>query len=539
MTMVPTTPEFPVRLNMARYFLTARLEEGRGSHVAVVTDTGSYTYSDVNRASNQAANALAERGVREEERILIVLPDGIEFVAAWFGVLKAGGVFAMVNPLVTTEDFDHYFEYTKTRVAFLDAQALDRLAPALARARYLKHAIFAGRDASQAEAFADLARRCSKLKIEFWETAVASAPSDERMADTHREDVAAWLFTSGSTGKPKAAVHRHVDFPYNTECYAKRVLGIQPTDRTLAVSKLFFGYATGVNLMFPFAVGGSTALFPERSTPETMFRRIRQFQPTILCSVPTSIAGMLSIAEGERAGLGPLRMLTSAGEALPAELYKRWHDRYGIEILDGIGSAEMFHVYISNRPGRVRVGTLGELVPGYEARIVGPDGADAPRGEPGYLWVRGESQALQYFQDREKSWQVFRGEWCVSGDIFRRDADGYFVYEGRGDDMLKVSGIWVSPLEIENCLLSHPAVAECCVIGASDRDQLVKPRAFIVLKPGFAAGESMAAELRAHAKARMAPYKYPRWFEFLEAIPRGDRGKADRKALRAIPLSNP
>jgi benzoate-CoA ligase len=231
-------------------------------------------------------------------------------------------------------------------------------------------------------------------------------------------------------------------------------------------------------------------------------------------------------------------LLTSAGEALPAELHRRWTTRYGVEILDGIGSAEMFHVYISNRPGRVRPGTLGEVVPGYSARIVGPDGADAPQGEPGYLWVRGESQSLGYFQDRAKSWDVFRGEWCVSGDIFRRDADGYFHYEGRGDDMLKVSGIWVSPIEIENCLLQHPAVAECCVVGARDKDELVKPRAFVVLKAGAARAEAVAAELRAHAKAKMAPYKYPRWFEFLESIPRGDRGKADRNALRARTLPN-
>jgi acyl-coenzyme A synthetase/AMP-(fatty) acid ligase len=228
--------------------------------------------------------------------------------------------------------------------------------------------------------------------------------------------------------------------------------------------------------------------------------------------------------------------LTSAGEALPAELYKRFVDKFRIEILDGIGSAEMFHVYISNRPGRIRPSTLGEVVPGYAAKVVRLDGTPAPDGEPGYLWVRGESQALGYFQDRVKSWEVFRGEWCVSGDIFRRDAEGFFTYEGRGDDMLKVSGIWVSPVEIENCLLQHPAVAECCVIGAADKDSLVKPRAFVVVRPGAEASPALEAELRAHAKAKMAPYKYPRWIEFVEAIPRGDRGKADRKVLRAREL---
>lgn len=520
-------PEFPARLNMARYFLTDRLNEGLANKTALYTDSREYTYRDIETLSNRVANVLKDLDVRPEERVLIILPDGVEFVAAWFGILKTGAVFAMVNPLVTTEDFEHYFEYTKARVAFLDFQAIDRLAPALAKARYLKYAIFTGGAPGSAGA----------AKCEDWNSIITNAPADERMADTHAEDVAAWLFTSGSTGKPKAAVHRHIDFPYNTECYAKQVLGIGREDRTLAVSKLFFGYATGVNLMFPFAVGGSSVVFAERSTPETIIAKVKKFKPTILCSVPTSIAGMLQIESLANSDLKSLRLLTSAGEALPAELYKRWYARFGIEILDGIGSAEMFHVYISNRPGRVRVGTLGEVVPGYVARVVGPDGQDSPVGEPGYLWIRGESQSLGYYQDRAKSWDVFRGEWCVSGDMFRRDADDFYIYEGRGDDMLKVSGIWVSPLEIENCLLKHPAVAECCVVGANDKEGLVKPRAFLVLKSGFVASESLYSELRAHAKANMAPYKYPRWMDVLDAIPRGDRGKADRKILRSMPLN--
>ncbi|MFN0206658.1 MAG: benzoate-CoA ligase family protein [Planctomycetota bacterium] len=526
------TPEFPERFNMARYFLSARLEEGLGEKIALYSDDGNCSYAQIDRMSNQVAHALAERGVRQEERVLIILPDRIEFAAAWFGILKVGAVFAMVNPLVTTEDFDHYFEYTKARVAFLDASVADKLQPALQRARYLKHAIFVG---GSAPANVNVN---ANIKVESWSGAIATSSASEIMADTHREDVAAWLFTSGSTGKPKAAVHRHVDFSFSSECYAKQTLGIRRDDRTLAVSKLFFGYATGVNLMFPFAVGASAVLFQERSTPETMFQRIQQFKPTILCSVPTSIAGMLAIESKSRKDIESLRLLTSAGEALPAELYRRWFERFGIEILDGIGSAEMFHVYISNRPGRVRPGTLGEAVPGYKTRIVGPDGQESPAGEPGYLWVSGESQSLGYFQDIAKSRQVFQGEWCVSGDMFRKDKDGFFVYEGRGDDMLKVSGIWVSPIEIENCLLKHPAVAECCVVGTADKDNLIKPRAFIVLRDGHKPGDAIINELRAHAKANMAPYKYPRWFEFLDVIPRGDRGKADRKVLKALPVAN-
>jgi len=519
-------PEFPERFNMSRYFLTQRLEEGRGGRKAILTENRSYTYAEIEAAANRAARVLQEMGVEQEDRVLVILPDGVEFAAAWFGILKAGAVFAMVNPLVPTEDFDHYFEYTRAKVAFIDASALDRLMPAMERARHLRHAIVVGGEAPSLHRV-----HCSR-----WADTVDSAPAREICVDTHREDVAGWLFTSGSTGKPKAAVHRHVDFPYNTECYAKRVLGISESDVTLAVSKLFFGYATGVNLMFPFAAGGACALFPQRSTPEEVFAQIRRHQPTILCSVPTSIAGMLALDGKSRSDLGRLRLLTSAGEALPAELYRRWFERYGIEILDGIGSAEMFHVYVSNRPGRVRLGSLGEVVPGYDARVVTSDGRDAAPDEIGHLWIRGESAALGYFQDRAKSWQVFRGEWCVSGDLFRRDSEGYFTYEGRADDLLKVSGIWVSPLEIEGCLLQHPAVKECCVVGAKDKDDLVKPRAFVVLQAGRKLDDALLAELRAHAKAKMAPYKYPRWIESMEELPRGDRGKADRKVLRARPL---
>lgn len=525
-------PDFPARFNMARYFLTDRLGDGLGSKVAVEVADGDskrvYTFADVDALSNRVARALRDRDVRPEERVLLVLPDGIEFVAAWFGILKAGAVFAMVNPLLPEDEFEHYFDYTRARVAFIAAEAASRVAGAAARSRYLTHVVWTGAGG--------VPSRLGNAASESWETALASVDAKECIEDTHREDVAGWLFTSGSTGKPKAAVHRHVDFPYNTECYAKQVLGIERGDRTLAVSKLFFGYATGVNLMFPFAVGATACLFPERSTPEMLFERIARFRPTILCSVPTSLAGMLAIEGADAGSLRPVRLVTSAGEALPEELYKRFVDRFGVEILDGIGSAEMFHVYISNRPGRVRPGTLGEVVPGYEARVVQPDGTQAPPGQPGYLWIRGESQALGYFQDRAKSWEVFRGEWCVSGDIFRRDEEGYFTYEGRGDDMLKVSGIWVSPVEIENCLLGHPAVAECCVVGHADKDSLVKPRAFVVLRAGHAPTDALESELRAHAKAHMALHKYPRWIEFVDAIPRGDRGKADRKALRAREL---
>jgi benzoate-CoA ligase family protein len=349
-------------------------------------------------------------------------------------------------------------------------------------------------------------------------------------ADTHRDDPAIWLFTSGSTGKPKAAVHLQADLPWNTERYAKQVLRIRADDLTVSVPKLFFGYATGTNLLFPFAVGGATALFSERSEPGRLFDVIERYKPTVLTSVPTMINGMLNHPGAGERDLSSLRVCLSAGEALPPELYRRWMDVFGVEILDGIGSAETFHIYISNYPGEVVPGSLGRLVPGYDARIVGPDGAEIPMGEAGTLWVKGDSAAILYWQAHEKSKEVLRGDWVVTGDHMRRDAQGNFWYEGRTDDMLKVSGIFVSPYEVENCLLQHPRVAECAVIGYKGPDGLIKPKAFVV--PRDCSGDDLLGrELQEFVKQRLAPFKYPRIVEFTTALPKNDRGKIDRRRL--------
>jgi benzoate-CoA ligase len=352
-------------------------------------------------------------------------------------------------------------------------------------------------------------------------------------AATSRDDIAIWLFTSGSTGHPKAAVHLQHDLPYNTEHYAKQVLGINASDVTLSVPKLYFGYATGTNLLFPFAVGGATALFAERSTPETMFQMIHHYRPTMLTTVPTMINGMLQV-EGalDRYDLSSLRFCVSAGEALPPELYNRWMETYGVEILDGIGSAEMFHIYITNYPGDVKLGSLGKVVPGYEARIVNAEGNEVPTGEMGTLKVKGDSAALCYWSAHEKSKATFAGDWCTSGDQFRVDDQGYYWYCGRTDEMLKVGGIFVSPTEIENCLLEHEAVRECAVIGAPDDQKLIKPKAFVVLSEGLSPSAELESELKEFVKRSLAVYKYPRWVEFREELPKNDRGKIDRRALK-------
>jgi len=505
---------FPERFNMAWYFLDRNVEEGRGDKRCLYWRDQAYTYREVQARANRASHALRALGVGLEDRVLLVLPDCPEFAFAWFGAAKAGAVIAMVNPLLPAEDYLHYFEYTRAKVAVVDTGALDRLEPLRDRFTHLRHLVVVGE---------------SRGHVSFAE-ACARASDRLENADTHRDDPAIWLFTSGSTGKPKAAVHLQQDLPWNTERYAKQVMGIREDDLTVSVPKLFFGYATGTNLLFPFAVGAATALFTERSEPAVLFDAIERYRPTILTSVPTMIGAMLNHPEGVTRDLSSLRLVLSAGEALPPELYRRWKETFGVEILDGIGSAEMFHIYISNAPGDVVPGSLGRLVPGYEARVVGPEGAEVPAGEAGTLWVKGESAAILYWQAHEKSKEVLRGDWVVTGDHVRRDADGYFWYEGRTDEMLKVGGIFVSPGEVENCLLQHPVVAECAVIGYKDPDGLTKPKAYVVPRdrPG---DDALARELQDFVKARLAPFKYPRIVEFASSLPKNDRGKIDRRRL--------
>jgi benzoate-CoA ligase len=522
-------PTFPPRFNLADYLLNHNLESGRAGKAAVLCGSDRYTYSDVSSMACRAGNVLSGLGARMEDRVLIVLPDGIEFVAAWLGTLKIGAVFAMANTLHTAEDYLYYLDYTRAPVAVIHGSVLDRFSEVLDRARHLRALLVAGPGTGSHPSF---------------EKEIAAASDRLETAPTHADDIAGWLFTSGSTGRPKAAVHFHRDFAYNIETYAKRVLRMTETDVTVSVPKLFFGYATGTNLMFPFAAGGTTVLFPERSTPEVLFSAIERHRPTVLTSVPTMIRAMLDAPDAGRHDLSCLRACLSAGEALPGELFRRWTRRFGVEILDGIGSAEMFHIYISNYPGDAKPDSLGKLVPGYEARIAGPDGEEVPHGEQGTLWAKGGSTALCYWQRRESSRRTFRGDWCVTGDQFRQDAHGYFYYCGRTDDMLKVSGIFVSPLEIEDCLLGHDSVSEVAVVGHDDEAGLTKPKAYVVLKEGRAPSPELAFELKAHVKSRLSPYKYPRWIDFLDSLPRSDRGKVLRTALRegvtvtlSVPLS--
>jgi benzoate-CoA ligase family protein len=516
-------PDIPERFNLSDYFLGARIREGRGDHVAVIDDRGRYSYRDVDQMASRVGNALKARGVGPEDRVLIALHDRVEFAATFFGTLRIGAVVTMVNPDLPDGDYAHYVDYTRARAIVCEARLAARIRSLLERAPLVRALVVC--DPVDGAVVED-------APGERWSDAVGTASPELATFDSSKDDPAIWLFTSGSTGKPKAAVHLHHDFAFNTECYAKRVLGIRPDDVTLGVPKLFFGYATGSNLMFPFAVGATTVLFADRSTPERIFASIEKYRPTILTSVPTMINKMAQ-ADCAPKTLAPLRLCISAGEALPEELYHRWMARFGVEILDGIGSAELFHIYISNRPGEVRPGTLGRVVPGYEARLVGPEGNDVADGEIGTLWVKGDSAAVYYHQAHEKSKEVLRGDWVVSGDLFTRDADGYFRYAGRADDLLKVGGIFVAPTEVEGCLVQHPEVSEAAVVGFEDDDGLVKAMAYVVPKAGVTPCPELSARIIEHARARLAHYKVPRRVELVASLPRSDRGKILRRELRA------
>jgi len=519
---------FPERFNMADYFLYHNLEEGRENKVCLYFEDRKWTYGDVARLSNQTGNTLREFGANIEDRVLMVLPDCPEFVWTWFGAARIGAVITMVNPLLPAADYEYYLDYTRAKVAIVHHTLLKTFAEAAASARYLRSVLVVG-DPELPDS--------TTIKWTSFDQAVNSAPEECSPADTRRDDIAIWLFTSGSTGHPKGAVHLQHDLPYNTEVFAKATMGVSANDLTVSVPKLFFGYATGTNLLFPFAVGGATALFAERSTAEKMFEVIKFYKPTILTTVPTMINSMLNVPGASAGDLASLRFCYSAGEALPKELYERWMSAYGVDICDGIGSAEMFHIYITNRPGDIKPGSLGRIVDGYEARIVDADGNEVATGDMGTLKIKGDSAALCYWNAHEKSKETFAGDWCTSGDQFHVDEAGYYWYHGRTDDMLKVSGVFVAPAEIENCLLQHEAVLECAVVG-HEADGLVKPKAFVVLREGFESGDQMAEQIKQFVKTNIAVYKYPRWVEFVSSLPKNDRGKIDRKSLKGLIAAN-
>jgi benzoate-CoA ligase family protein len=503
--------------NVADYFVDRNLELGRGDRIALFTPQGATTYRELAVLCNRIGNILLGLGAKRGERVLLALSDGVEFVATWYAAQKIGAVTAEVYTFLQPKDYRYFLDYTGARVVVADPVTLERLREAGTADRQVL--VVGGDDLRDNE--------------HDFATLVAEAPETVATAPTTREDVAIWKFTTGSTGAPKACVHTAASPIISHESYGLGVLGIGQDDIVLPVPKLFFGYARDLTALYPFGVGGAGIAFPERTTPERIFELIARLRPTILVNVPTMMSAMLAHPSAPTQDLSSLRLCTSAGEALPAELHRRWDEMFGVEVVDGIGSSEAYHIYISNHPGAARQGSCGQVVPGYSARVVDDDGGEVADGEVGTLEVTGGTVALEYFGDKEKSATTYRGNTVHTGDLFSRDADGFFYYHGRADDLLKSGGIWVAPSEIEHCLIGHEDVLECGVAGF-EVDGLVRPRAYVVLREGVSPSPELAAALREFVRARLAGHKRPHEIRFVTSLPRTTNGKLDRRALKAL-----
>ena len=513
-------------LNVTTYFLDENIKQGRGERSAVYCNDRSYTYNDIYKLTNRVGNALKGLGVEPENRVYLVMNDTPELVASFYGIIKIGAVATLAYTFMKTKDYEYELNYVKPKVVITDDSAIDSLREASKGSRFPKAFLVSGRSTSDLQ----------KNEFDF-HTMVEQASEALDPEPTSENDIALWKFSGGTTGFRKAIPHRHYDPVFNFDGF-QQIVNYQPDDIVLPIPKLFFGYGRDGAIVYPFRVGAAAVLFPERFTPEKAFEMIRKYRPTILVQVPTAMRAMLQTPREERPDFSSVRLCTSAGEALSAELYHEWKENFGCEVLDGIGSAEMYYTYVSNRLHDMKPGTLGKPVPGYEAKIVDEEGKELPDGEIGILIAKGESSGIEYYHDRAKSQRTFRGEWVFTDDLFLKDNKGYFHFGGRRDDLLKVSGYFVSPLEIEQCIQSHPDVSQSAVVGVKDADGLMKSKAYVVLKEGVPSTEEKAEEIKAFCKKRLSPYKFPRFVEFLSDLPKTGLGKIDRLQLKQKGLLN-
>jgi benzoate-CoA ligase family protein len=509
--------DVPETFNVSTAFLDRNLEQGRGDRIAIYAGDERITYRALLAQVNRAGNALRALGVRPEERVFLLMLDCPDLASLFWGAIRIGAVAVPTNTALKSPDYAYMLQDSRAAALVVSEELLPAVEPALKDLPALRHVIVAGGSA------AGPGRHALRALLDSADPALDPAP-------THRDEPAFWLWSSGSTGPPKGTIHRHSNMVCTADLYARTVLQIREDDVCFSVAKLYFAYGLGNALYFPFRVGASAVLYPGRFEPRLYFDLIRRYRPTLFFSSPTAYAAML--AQEGPADLGAVRLCISAGEPLPAVLFSRWKERFGVEILDGIGSTEALHIYISNRPGRVRPGSSGEVVPGYAVRIVDEEGRDVPQGAIGDLLVGGDSLATGYWNKHDRTKQAFRGAWFLSGDKYYQDPDGFYMYCGRSDDMLKAGGQWVSPAEVEATLIQHTAVLECGVVGKGDRDGLVKPYAFVVLKPGQLPGDALSRELQAFVRDKIAAYKYPRWIEFVPELPKTATGKIQRFRLR-------
>jgi benzoate-CoA ligase len=522
MTPMPDTyDQLPRLFNAAAHFVDRHVSEGRGERVALVCEGRCITYGEVHEQVNRIGNGLRRLGVRVEDRVPLLLPDGPEFVYGFWGAIKIGAVAVPMNPLLPPAEHDHMLNDSRAETAIVHEALAASIASRRSGLPWLKHVVVVGESAAE--------------QIPF-DTLLGRESTGLDPAETTKDDVAFWLYTSGTTGVPKAAVHLQHDMVVCGESYARHVLALEEADRCYSVAKLSFAYGLGNALYFPFQVGASTILDPHRPTPAGIAALIGAHRPTLFFAVPTIYAALLRAAEAGdfSQDLGSLRCCVSAGEPLPKPIYDRWRERFGLEILDGLGSSELCHIVISNRIGRSRPGSTGTLVPGCDAKIMDDDGRELPAGEVGHLMVKSESACAYYWNQHTRTKETLVGDWVRTGDHYVRDSEGSFWYVGRADDMFKVSGIWVSPIEVESALLEHAAVVEAAVVGAPDADQLTKPFAFVVLAPSHASTPSLEQELKDFAHARVGRRKCPRWIAFVSELPKAPTGKIQRSRLRDV-----
>ena len=511
----------PDEFNAATYFIDRHLPQRRSEKVAIECEGGSLTYQQLRDRVNRAGNALRHLDVRVEERVLLLLLDTPDFAVSFFGAIKIGAVPVPVNTLLKPNDYQYMLNNSRARVAIVSHSLYSQIqAIPKESLRYLKHIIVVGKDLPTST-------------LNFNHLLEQNSP-DLDPEPTNKDDAAFWLYSSGSTGFPKACVHLQHDMVVCAERYAKAILSISDTDRCFSVAKLFFAYGLGNALYFPLAVGATSILYSGAPKPQQVFETIERHRPTLFFSVPSNVAALLACYrdDGREFDLSSLRCAVSAGEALPAAIFHRFKERFGVEILDAIGSTEVLHMFIANRPGAVRPGSSGLIVPGYEAKIVDENNQSMQTGEIGNLLIKADSTCSHYWNQHEKSKDTIEGHWIRTGDKYSQDADGYFWYAGRSDDMLKCSGVWVSPIEIESVLIEHPAVQEAAVVGRKDQDELMKPLACVVLKNGMKGTSELARELQEFVVTRLPVFKRPRWVEFLDELPKTATGKLQRYKLR-------
>ncbi len=507
--------------NAAVELVDANIAAGRGAKAAFVDRCGILTYAGLAERVGRMTSLVRTYGIAPESRVALLLTDTVDFPVVFLGAMRAGIVPVALNTLLSTEQYAFMLRDCRAKALFVSAALLPVVAPLLPQLPDLKHIFVSGGDAPQ-YAFS--------LREELSHQSADALP-----AETSADEPAFWLYSSGSTGNPKGTMHAHASLMATARNYAQGVLAMTADDVCFSAAKLFFAYGLGNGLTFPLSVGATAVLLDERPTPESVFRMLKQHRPTLFFGVPTLYAAMLAHPGGGRSESSDrLRLCVSAGEALPAEVGRAWMSTYGVEVLDGIGSTEMLHIFLSNRRGEIKLGTTGKAVPGYELKVVDETGAEVAAGEVGELLIKGETAAIGYWNQRAKSRSTFEGAWTRSGDKYVCDADGFYTCQGRTDDMFKVSGIWVSPFEVEGALVTHEAILEAAVVAKEDAEGLLRPRAFVVLKPGRTAGEALVKELQELVKAKAGPWKYPRWIEVVDSLPKTATGKIQRFKLRSL-----